>query len=343
MREGLGLGAVEADPDRVRTPLVRTGGALRPATWEAAFEAIRSALTDRVREDPDTVAVYTGNPAAHQLDYTLYLPTLLGALGSRNLFSPASLDTLPKNLVTALLYGTPLGMTVPDIDRTDLLLLIGTNPLVSNGSTVCAPGVDKRLAALRGRAGRLVVVDPVRTRTAEVADDHLPARPGTDAHLLLALLSVIATERLVELGDAGALVDGAEQVLALATPFTPEAVAPVCGVPAEDIRDLARRFAGARRAVAHSRIGTCAQEFGSLANWLVEVLNIVTGRLDTVGGAMFAMPPGGGQTTWPGSMRRLPFARWHSRVRSMPEAMGELPAACLAEEILTPVPGRYAR
>ncbi|MCF7549557.1 molybdopterin-dependent oxidoreductase [Pseudonocardia sp. WMMC193] len=338
--KGLGLGAVEEDPDRVRTPLVRHGGELREASWDEAFARIAEHLPPLVAHDPNSVAVYTGNPAAHQLDYTLYLPTLLGALGSRNLFSPASLDTLPKNLVCSLLYGTPLGMPVPDLDRTDLLILIGTNPLVSNGSTICAPGMDRRLAALRRRGGHLVVIDPARTRTAEVADSHLAVRPGRDAHLLLGMLSVIAAEGLDSLGNAAPHLDGAAEVLASALEFTPERVAPACGISAVAIRDLARRFATARRAVVHSRIGTCAQEFGTLANWLVEVLNAVTGRLDAVGGALFATPPGGGQTTWPGSMRGLPFDRWRSRVRGMPEAMGELPAACLAEEILTPGEGR---
>lgn len=338
--KGLGLAELDNDPDRLSVPLVRRDGQLREATWAEAFAEIERRLPPLVAADPQSVAVYTGNPAAHHLDHTLYLPTLLGALGTRNLYSPASMDTWPKNLVTALLYGTGLGVSLPDIDRTDFLLLLGSNPLVSNGSTVCAPGFGTRLDALRARGGTLAVVDPARTRTAEVADDHLAVRPGTDAHLLMAMLAVIDAEGLVDTGAVGGLVDGLETVLDIARPFAPERVAEVCGVDAGTIRDLAIRFATARSAVVHSRIGTCTQEFGTLANWLVEVLNIVTGRLDVPGGAMFATPPGGGPTTWPGGTGRPPFGRWHSRVREIPEMLGELSVACLAEEIRTPGPGQ---
>ncbi|WP_312030214.1 molybdopterin dinucleotide binding domain-containing protein [Actinomycetospora sp. TBRC 11914] len=337
--KGLGLAATDRDPDRLRTPMVREGGRLRAATWAEAFAAVARRLPPLVAQDRRAAAVYTGNPAAHHLDHTFYLPAFLGALGTPNLFSPASLDTLPKNLATMLLYGTGLGVALPDLDRTDLVLLLGTNPLVSNGSTVCMPGFGDRLAALRARGGRVVVADPARTRTAEVADLHLPVRPNSDAHLLLGMLSVIAADGSACLGAADGLVDGADEVLGLAAPFTPEVVAPVVGIPPETIRDLARSFAAAERAVAHARIGTCTQGYGSLANWLVEVLNIVTGRLDTPGGAMFAKPPGGGPTTWPGGGKLL-TGRWHSRVRGLPESLGELPAACLAEEILTPGEGQ---
>ncbi|MEQ3549914.1 molybdopterin-dependent oxidoreductase [Pseudonocardia nematodicida] len=338
--KGLGLARVDGDPDRLTVPLVRRDGRLEEASWDEAFAEIGRRLPPLVAADPQSVAVYTGNPAAHHLDHTLYLPALLGAIGSRNLFSPASMDTWPKNLVTVLLYGTGLGMSLPDIDRTDHLLLLGSNPVVSNGSTVCAPGFARRLDDLRARGGTLTVVDPARTRTAEIADRHLAIRPGTDAHLLMALLSVIDAEGLVDPGPAGPLVDGLDEVLALARPFTPERVAPVCGVGAAAIRDLASTFAAARAAVAHSRIGTCTQEYGSLANWLVEVLNIATGRLDVPGGAMFATPPAGGPTTWPGGPARPQFDRWRSRVRGIPETLGELSVACLAEEILTPGPGQ---
>ncbi|WP_226365411.1 molybdopterin dinucleotide binding domain-containing protein [Pseudonocardia sp. ICBG162] len=338
--KGLGLARLDGDPDRLTVPLVRRDGRLRETSWEEAFAEIGRRLPPLVAEDPQSVAVYTGNPAAHHLDHTLYLPALLGAIGSRNLFSPASMDTWPKNLVTALLYGTGIGMSLPDIDRTDHLLLLGSNPVVSNGSTVCAPGFARRLDDLRGRGGTLTVVDPARTRTAEMADRHLAIRPGTDAHLLMALLSVIDARGLADPGPAGAHVDGLDEVLALARPFTPERVAPVCGVGAREIEDLAIGFATAPAAVAHSRIGTCTQEYGSLANWLVEVLNIATGRLDVPGGAMFATPPAGGPTTWPRGPARPQSGRWRSRVRGLPEMLGELSVACLAEEILTPGPGQ---
>ncbi|MFC9358803.1 molybdopterin-dependent oxidoreductase [Rhodococcus sp. NPDC057014] len=340
--KGLGLGRIEGDPDRIRTPLLRTaGGGFREAGWDEAFAEIERRLPEFVTDDPGSCAVYHGNPAAHHLDSTFYLGELIGAVGTRNIYSPASVDTWPKNLAHMLLYGTGLGMSLPDLDRTDYLLILGSNPMVSNGSTVTAPGMHQRLQALRERGGTLVVVDPVRTRTAEVADLHVAIRPGTDALFLLGVLSVIASEGLSRPDRVPAVVDGLDAALAMAADFDPDAVAAACGIDAELIRAVARGFAGASAAVAHSRIGTCMQEFGTLANWLVEVLTIVTGNLDRPGGAMFALPPAGGQNTWPVTRPpKLMFDRWRSRVRGLPEAMGELPAVCFAEEILTPGPGR---
>ncbi|MEN0135983.1 MAG: molybdopterin-dependent oxidoreductase [Rhodococcus sp. (in: high G+C Gram-positive bacteria)] len=340
--KGLGLGRIENDPDRIRTPLLRTAdGGFREAGWDEAFAEIERRLPEFVTGDPGSCAVYHGNPAAHHLDSTFYLGELIGAVGTRNVYSPASVDTWPKNLAHMLLYGTGLGMTVPDLDRTDYLLILGSNPMVSNGSTVTAPGMHHRLQALRARGGTLVVVDPVRTRTAEVADLHVPIRPGTDALFLLGVLSVIATEGLARPARVPDVVDGLDAALAMAAEFDPDSVADACGIDSVVIREVARGFAGAPAAVAHSRIGTCMQEFGTLANWLVEVLTIVTGNLDRPGGAMFALPPAGGQNTWPVTRPpTLTFDRWRSRVRGLPEAMGELPAVCFAEEILTPGPGR---
>ncbi|WAL46059.1 molybdopterin-dependent oxidoreductase [Rhodococcus pyridinivorans] len=339
--KGVGLAALENDPDVVRTPLIRDGDGFRTASWDEAFAEIERRLPPIVARDPNSCAVYSGNPAAHHLDPSLYTLPLIAAIGTRNVYSPASIDTLPKNFVNTLLYGTGLGMAIPDIDRTSYLLILGSNPLVSNGSTITAPGIGKRLEALRERGGTLVVVDPARTRTAEVADLHLPIRPGADALFLLALVSVIAEENLAALGRLADHVDGVEDVLHLAAPFTPEAVADTCGLDAGLIRQVARDFAAAPAAVAHSRMGSCTQEFGSVANWMVEVLNIVTGNLDRPGGAMFPTPPAGGPTTWPANPKApLVFDRWRSRVRDMPEAMGEIPAVCFAEEILTPGPGQ---
>jgi anaerobic selenocysteine-containing dehydrogenase len=340
--KGLGLGRVEADPDRIRAPLIRTAtGGFRAATWVEAFAEIDRRLPRYVIDDPGTCAVYSGNPAAHHLDPTFYLGELIAALGTRNVYSPASVDTWPKNLAHMLLYGTGIGMSIPDVDRTDYLLLLGSNPLVSNGSTLTAPGMHRRLRVLRERGGKLVVVDPIRTRTAEVADRHVPILPGTDAFFLLGLLSVIARENLDGLGDAAPFVDGSAEALAMATDFTPEIVAPICGVDADVIATIAREFSKADSAVAHSRIGTCMQEFGTLTNWLVEVLTIVTGNLDRPGGAMFPMPPAGGPNTWPMTKApRLQHDRWRSRVRGLPEWMGELPTVCFAEEILSPGRGQ---
>lgn len=340
--KGLGLAQLENDVDRVRKPLLRNAsGDFHEATWEEAFAVITRRLPAYVRDDRGTCAVYHGNPAAHHLDGAFYLGELIGALGTRNVYSPASVDTWPKNLAHLLLYGSGLGLTLPDIDRTDYLLVLGSNPLVSNGSTVTAPGMHRRLDELRSRGGTLVVVDPVRTRTAEVADLHVPIRPGTDALFLLGVLSTISSQRLVRYDRIPPEVDNVDEVLALAEEFTPERVAGSCGIEPDLIHRVAEGFASAPSAVAHSRIGTCMQEFGTLANWLVEVLTVVTGNLDRPGGAMFSLPPGGGPNTWPVTRKPRPMIhRWRSRVRGLPEMLGELPAACFAEEILTPGPGR---
>ncbi|OZE93159.1 formate dehydrogenase [Rhodococcus sp. 14-2686-1-2] len=341
--KGLGLGRIENDPDRIRRPLIRDGarGRFREADWGEAFELIAQRLPEFVSGDPGSCAVYSGNPAAHHLDPTLYLHALIGALGTNKLYSPASLDTLPKNLAHMLLYGTGLGMSVPDVDRTSYFLILGSNPMVSNGSTVTAPGLHRRLRSLQARGGTLVVVDPARTRTAEVADVHVPILPGTDAFFLLGILHVVFAEGWGDVGRVASLVDGLETIEQIVRDFPPAVVAPLCGVDAGIIESTARDFATADSAVAHSRIGTCMQEFGTITNWLVEVLTIVTGNLDRPGGAMFPLPAGGGPNTWPASRApKITFDRWRSRVRELPEAMGELPAACFAEEILVPGPGR---
>ncbi len=340
--KGVGLAAIENDPSRIRKPLLRNAtGRFQEVTWEKAFAVIDERLPEFVGDDPGTCAVYHGNPAAHHLDSAFYLGELLASLGTRNVYSPASVDTWPKNLAQLLLYGSGLGITVPDIDRTDYFLVLGSNPLISNGSTMTAPGMHRRLDALRARGGTLVVVDPVRTRTADIADIHVGIRPGTDALFLLALLSVISRERLFNPSRIPDVVDSVADVRAMVTEFTPELVAGPCGIDATVIYRVAREFAASTAAVAHSRIGTCLQEFGTLTNWLVEVLNVVTGNLDRPGGAMFSLPPGGGPNTWPVTKPpRLMYDRWRSRVRQLPELLGELPAACLAEEILTPGPGR---
>lgn len=340
--KGLGLADFENDVDRVRKPLVRNGsGGFDEVTWDQAFAVIEDRLPEFVIDDPGACAVYHGNPAAHHLDCAFYLGELIGALGTRNVYSPASVDTWPKNLVHLLLYGSGLGLSLPDVDRTDYLLVLGSNPLVSNGSTVTAPGMHRRLDALRARGGTLVVVDPVRTRTAEVADLHVPIRPGTDALFLLGVLNVVVAQRWVRYDRIPEVVDNVDAVLALTAGFSPDAVALSCGIDPALIYRVAEGFASAASAVAHSRIGTCMQEFGTLANWLVEVLTIVTGNLDRPGGAMFSLPPGGGPNTWPVTKTPRPtFDRWRSRVRGLAEMLGELPAACFAEEILTPGPGR---
>jgi anaerobic selenocysteine-containing dehydrogenase len=342
--KGVALKDLHDDPDRLRTPMVRgADGQLQPATWEQAWALIGDRLGAVTAEHGrDAVGVYIGNPAAHGLAALLYGRVLLKALGTRSVFSASTVDQRPKEISCGLMFGAPLSVPIPDVDRTQHLLMLGANPLASNGSLMTAPDMRGRLKALRARGGKLVVVDPRRSGTAEAADEHHPIRPGTDAHLLFALVHVLFAESLAAPGRLAVLTDGIETVEELAQPFTPEAVAPVTGIPAEAIRRMARELAAAESAAVYGRIGTTTQEFGTLTSWLVDVLNVLTGNLDRPGGAMFPRAAAGqkNSTGAPGTGRGLTLGRWHSRVRGLPESLGELPAAALAEEMEVPGEGQ---
>lgn len=337
--KGTQLGALYADPDRLRRPLVKRDGRHVEVDWDEAFAAVERGLLPLLeRHGRNAVALYLGNPTVHNLAGSLYVRPLIKALGTHNLYSASTVDQMPKHVSSGLLFGDPGAMPVPDLDRTDYLLMLGANPLESNGSLCTAPDFPGRLKALRERGGRLVVVDPRRTRTAAVADEHHFVRPGTDALLLVAMLNVVFEEGLVSLGSVGEWVDGAEVIAGAVAGFTPERVAPRCGVPAETIRRLARELAAADRAAVYGRIGTHTVAFGTLASWAVDALNIVTGNLDRPGGAMFPLAahtragkPGG---------RGFRTGRWRSRVRDLPEVRGEIPIATLADEIETDGPDR---
>ncbi|MFG2393740.1 molybdopterin-dependent oxidoreductase [Streptomyces lavendulae] len=339
--KGAVFGALDADPDRLRTPLVRRGGRLRPATWEEAYEAIAASVPALVREHgAQSVGVVLGNPNVHTMAGALYPPLLVGALGTRNLFTASTLDQMPKHVSSGLLFGDPFAIPVPDLDRTDFLLLLGANPVESNGSLCTAPDFPGRLKALRARGGTLVVVDPRRTRTARLADRHLAPRPGSDALLLAALAHTLLAERPSGTGTPTGHTEGLGELADALASFTPEAVAPACDLTAAEIRTLARDLAAAPTAAVYGRIGSCTVEYGTLASWLVDVLNILTGNLDRPGGALFPLPATGPRPRAAGPGRGFALGRWHSRVSGHPEAKSELPIAALAEEIETPGPGR---
>src|SRR4051794_3208547 len=343
--KGASLRQLHDDPDRLRTPLIREpDGGFRPASWDEAFAEIDRRLPAiQAEHGRDAVAAYIGNPSAHNLSSLLYARVLLKALQTRNLFSASTVDQYPKQMASALMFGSGATVAVPDVDRTHHLLILGANPLASNGSLLTAPDARGRLRALRARGGKLVVVDPRRTRTAREADEHHFIRPGTDALLLFALAEVLFEEDLADPGPRlTAMCSGLEEIRRLASPFTPEAVAPVVGIEAQVIRRMARQLAAAPTAAVYGRIGTCTQEFGSLASWLVDVLNVLTGNLDRPGGAMFPLGAAGHSNAagQPGRGRGTSFGRFTSRVRGLAEIFGELPVVCLAEEIDTPGDGQ---
>ena len=341
--KGASVAALESDPDRLRTPLVKRDGRFEEASWDEAFAEIDRRLPPILEQHGrDSIGVYVGNPAAHNMAALLYGRVLFKALGTRNIFTATTVDQMPKQVSCAHMFGGALSVPVPDLDRTEHLLILGANPLASNGSLMTAPDMRGRLRRIRERGGRVVVIDPRRTRTAEEADEHHFIRPGTDALLLAAIVNLLFAEDRVEVGRLAEHLNGLDLVRAAVKPFTPEAAAGPTGIPAGEIARIAHELAAADRAAVYGRIGTCTQEFGTLASWLVDVLNVLTGNLDREGGAMFTEAAAGQSNSSgrPGSGRGFLPGRWQSRVRGLPEAFGELPVACLAEEIDTPGEGQ---
>lgn len=286
--------------------------------------------------------MYVGNPNAHNLSALIHGPAWLRVLGSQNVYTASTVDQMPKQVSAGLMFGTMLSVPIPDVDRCDHLLVLGANPLVSNGSLLTAPDMRGRLGGIRERGGKVVVVDPRRTRTAEEADEHHFIRPGTDALLLAAMACTIVEEGLDAPGPLAEHLNGLDEVRTLVRDFPPEDVAEACGIEAADIRRMARELAAAERGAVYARIGTCTQEFGTHASWLVDVLNALTGNLDREGGAMFTRAAAGqrNSTGAGGGGRGVSFGRWSSRVSGLAEHFGELPVAILAEEIETPGEGR---
>lgn len=334
--KGAAFGALDGDPDRLRTPLVRRDGELCEATWGEAFDAVAAGIRGVVdRHGANSVGVVLGNPNVHTMAGALYPTVLLAGLGTRSIFTASTVDQMPKHVSSGLLYGDANAIPVPDLDHTDHLLLIGANPLESNGSLCTAPDFPGKLKALRVRGGTLTVIDPRRTRTAKLADRHIAIRPGTDALLLAAMAHVLFEEDLVDTGELTPHLQGLDELREAVRDFTPEAVAAACDVDAGTTRTLARELAAAPTAAVYGRIGSCTVPHGTLASWLVDVLDILTGNLDRPGGALFPQAATDRTPRPAGPGHGFALGRWHSRVSQHPEAKGELPLSALAEEIDT--------
>lgn len=337
--KAVALQDIHADPDRLKRPLRRTADGWVEMEWDAAFDLVADRLCAIVEQHGhDAVANYLGNPTVHNYGGLTHGPRFLGTIKTRNRFSATSVDQLPHQLVAYWMYGHQLLVPIADIDRCDYLLVLGANPMASNGSLMTVPAFPKRLKAMQARGGRMVVVDPRRSETAEVADEHLFIRPGTDAAFLAALLKVIDCENLGDLGRLDAFTDGFDAVMDAIGERDVHQLAAHCGVPLATIIRIAREFAAAERGAVYGRMGVSTQARGTLCQWLIQLLNIATGNLDHEGGPMFTRPAVDlvdNPTSRPGS-----FGRWKSRVRGLPEFGGELPVAALAEEILTPGDGQ---
>lgn len=341
--KGVSLKDLHEDPDRLRTPLIKREGKFMKASWDEAFAEIAKRLPPLIEaHGVDAVGCVVGNPVAHKIGLLAYFPRLVRAIGTRNIFSASSLDQIPKQLSSGLMFGDWNAVAVPDIERTDYLLILGANPMVSNGSLWTVPDYRGKARAMRERGGRILVVDPRRTETAAHADRHLPIKPGGDVFFLLGLVHTLFAENWVHVGHLEQHLSGMDALRKAVQAFSPERMAPGCGIDALTIRGVARELAQAKRAAVYGRIGTCTQRFGTVNSWLVDVLNILTGNLDREGGAMFTKAAAFAANTMgtPGQGRGVVTGRRHSRVSQAPEVFGEFPITCLAEEIETPGPGQ---
>ena len=341
--KGVAINDLHEDPDRLRQPLIKRDGRHVPVSWDEAFAEIERRLPPIIAQDGhDSVALVVGNPTVHKTSLLMYVPRLSRELGTNNVFTASTLDQMPKQLSCGLMFGDWISFSVPDIERTDLLLILGANPIVSNGSLWTVPNFRDKAKAMRARGGRMIVVDPRRTETADAADQHIFIRPGADVFLLLGIVQTLFAENLVNLGRMAKHVAGLETLQAAVAHFSAEGVAERCAISAESIRALARELAAAKRAAVYGRVGTCTQEYGTLCNWLIDVINILTGHFDEPGGVMFPKAAAFQTNSMgkSGSGKGISVGRRKSRVSGAPELMGEFPMTCLAEEIEIPGEGQ---
>jgi anaerobic selenocysteine-containing dehydrogenase len=321
------------DPNRLKLPIKRTENGWKTITWEEAYEEVVNKLQEiQAKNGKNSVAVYQGNPSIHNLGTSMNSPAFVKSLGTKNVYSATSTDQLPHHFASCYLFGHPMLLPVPDIDHTDYMLIMGGNPLVSNGSMMTVPDVAKRLRAIQERGGKVVVIDPRKTETADKASSHHFIIPSTDVFLLLAMIHTLFDENLINLKHLADFTDGVEDLKSISQDFSAEKMAKITCIPAEEIKKISRDFAQAKSAVLYGRIGLSTQTFGGLCQWLINAINILTGNLDKQGGAMFAKPAFDFLARARTDTR---FNRWQSRVRHLPEFLGELPVSALCEEIET--------
>lgn len=336
--KGVALQDLQNDPDRLRKPVRRTANAWVEIDWDEAFDLVASRVAETINKyGPDAVAAYFGNPNVHNYGSLTHAQNFFGLIKTKNRYSATSVDQLPHQLAAYKLYGHQLMLAIPDIDRTQYFLVMGYNPMASNGSIMTVPNFPKRVKAMQARGGKLVVIDPRRSETAAVADEYDPIIPGSDAAFLLALIQVVIAENQ-QAKDLPDYLLGVDEIAEAVKAFTPEMAASVCGISAERIREIARDFAQAESAVCHPRMGCSTQQYGGICLWAGQVLNAITGNLDRPGGAMFPQPAVDlveGPASKPGH-----FNQWQSRVSKRPEFSGELPSACMLEEMQTPGEGQ---
>lgn len=335
--KALALKDIYEDPNRLKKPVKRTDKGWIEISWADAIQEVANALADaRKKHGSDAVGVYSGNPNVHNSSAILSAPEFLKELRTKNRFSATSVDQLPHQYMAYLMYGHQLQIPIPDIDRTDFLIILGANPIISNGSLLSAPNIKKRLKNIQDRGGRIVNIDPRYTETSAKSDQHLFIRPGSDVFMLLSMLHILFDEKLIDLGRFEHHQNGSEELKEIAQDYAPEKTAEITGIEPEVLKDLTRQFANTEKAVLYGRMGVCTQEFGGMCMWLVNVLNVLTRHFDEPGGYMFTKPA----IDLKPQISKGHIGKWKSRVRGLPEVGGELPSSVMAEEILTPGKGQ---
>ncbi|WP_456461085.1 molybdopterin-dependent oxidoreductase [Reichenbachiella sp.] len=335
--KALALKDIYEDPNRLKKPVKKTEDGWVEISWKEALEEVAQALANtRKKHGSDAVGVYSGNPNVHNSGAILSAPEFIKELRTKNRFSATSVDQLPHQYMAYLMYGHQLQIPIPDIDRTDFLIILGANPIISNGSLLSAPNIKKRLKNIQDRGGKIVNIDPRFTETSAKSDQHLFIRPGSDVFMLLSMLHILFEEKLVNLGRFKHHLNGFEDLHQLVKDYSPENTDEITGIESDVLTDLTRQFANTEKAVLYGRMGVCTQEFGGMCMWLVNVLNILTGHFDEPGGYMFTSPA----IDLKPQISKGHIGKWKSRVRGLPEVGGELPSSVMAEEILTPGDGQ---
>ena len=339
--KGVAIQDVHYDPDRLKQPVKRSKNGWQPITWDQAFAEVATNIRNiQSKYSKDAVAFYTGNPTVHNLGAMLFMPMFSKMLKTKNRYSATSLDQLPDQLASYLMFGHQLLVPVPDLDRTDCLLIIGANPVVSNGSMMTAPKVADRLKIIRKRGGVIINIDPRFTETSKICDQHIYINPATDVYLLLAMINQVFANKLETLGHLETFTSGLDEVKQLTKEYTPQAVSTITGIDATIITSLVDRFCQAKSACCYTRFGASTQKFGTLTQWLGNVLCMITANIDKEGGLMFTKPAFDILAKASKNPNRKVFGKHHSRLRKLPSFAGELPVSAMAEEIMTPGNGQ---
>lgn len=325
---------IHTDPDRLRKPIKKVNGQWIVISWQEAIDlAAKKIVSIQEKHGNNAIGFYAGNPNVHNYGNLTHGTLLRRAVKTRNNFSATSLDQLPHHLTSYAMYGHQFFIPIPDIDRTDLMVIFGGNPLASNGSIMTMPNAPKRLKALQQRGGKLIVIDPRRTETANVSDQHLFVKPGKDAYVLLAIINQLFTENWLNTDHLEPYLKGLDQIRTSVNGFSLALAESQSGIPSEQIKELAYQLSHTDKAVCYGRMGVSVQEFGALCQWAIQVINIMIGALDSIGGALLTSP------AFAYVQKDLPqaghFNLFKSRVSGLPEFSGELPAVAMAEEILT--------